>query len=200
MSGSRRFAKGPHPGDVSAMLATRMEEVIGALGLDGARAANRFRFMAPWPNRDKKAACDCYVSGAKIGAWIHWTGDLRGDALDLVAACLDGTGRKDRTRGEAYLWALQFLGLAAPKGESEQARLAREERTRQRTLEARQRQAALAAKVRAELAAGRGRHWPLVMLCGPICRHAAWMWPSWPACPVQSGWRKTWSMWTRMGL
>lgn len=151
------YPRGPAPSDVSAMLAGQIEAVITALGLEGQRSANRFRFMAPWPNSDTRPKVDCYVTGARAGAWIHWTSDLRGDALDLVAAVLDGGGRKDRTRGDAYIWALNFLGLATPKNEGAAEKARREEAQRQRILAAQQQRAAAEADARRELAEDRRR-------------------------------------------
>lgn len=151
------YPRGPAPSDVSAMLAGQIEAVIAALGLEGQRSANRFRFMAPWPNSDTRPKVDCYVTGARTGAWIHWTSDLRGDALDLVAAVLDGGGRKDRTRGDAYIWALNFLGLATPKNEGAADKARREEAQRQRILAAQQQRAAAEADARRELAEDRRR-------------------------------------------
>ena len=151
------YPRGPAPSDVSAMLAGQIEAVIAALGLEGKRSSDRFRFMAPWPNSDKSEKVDCYVTGGRAGAWIHWTSDLRGDALDLVAAVLDGGGRKDRTRGDAYIWALNFLGLATPKNEGAADKARREETQRQRILAAQQQRAKAEAEARLELGADRRR-------------------------------------------
>lgn len=46
------------------------------------------------------------LSGPKAGVWKDFSGDVGGDALDLVAACVCGGDKK-----QAFRWARNWLGL-----------------------------------------------------------------------------------------
>jgi hypothetical protein len=164
--------KGPDPAALSAMLANRIADVIAALGVDGRASHGRFTAIAPWPSDDKEAKLSIRLRGTP-GQWIHWTSGMKGDALDLVAAVLDGSGGKDRKA--AVRWALDFLGLADRPGEDAAARAARRAHADAMAAQARQRAAAQEAAARKALARDRG------------VAHARWL-DAKPLAPGDAGW------------
>ncbi len=94
-------------GDLSVMLADRIEAVVDALHIDVKHRTRRtLECFAPWDGHHKpKLIVELFPTPGK---WNEWIGGKWGDALDLVACAL-GNGEKDRKA--AYQWALEFLGL-----------------------------------------------------------------------------------------
>lgn len=95
--------------ELSAMLADRMGTLCSALGLDARPAYTSKDVLYPLnPTRGDRSPGSMYVylGGFRRGQWAdRATGD-RGDALDLVAYVNFG-----RDLGQAYKWALGWLGL-----------------------------------------------------------------------------------------
>lgn len=132
--------------EISTRLGSRIDTVIGRLGLDGERWGGHF--VAHNPNRaDKKlGSFRIDLGGAEPGRWfdhampaIGGKGKcLGGDVLDLVAYCAYGD-INGTTRGKAKGWALDFLGLSdagrptrsAAELEADAKRLAEQKRARE---------------------------------------------------------------------
>lgn len=94
-------------GDLSVMLAERIELVVAALHIDVRHTTRRaLECFAPWDGHHKpKLIVELWPIPGK---WNEWIGGKWGDAFDLVA-CVLGNGERDRKA--AYQWSLEFLGL-----------------------------------------------------------------------------------------
>jgi hypothetical protein len=148
------YAQGPSAGDISAMLASRMQEVIRELGISGKLVARGARFEAVCPWRPTSVNMSIGV-GQRPGAWTHWSSGEKGDALGLVAAVLAGGETRDML--PAIKWAKAFLGLAGAAGEDEAERIKREEKTRIMAQKAREDQELRARRAEKALAGDRKR-------------------------------------------
>ncbi len=96
----------PDAGEVSRMLAACIEALARELLPAGRRQGAEFVAPSPWGG--SKRGLSVRLTGNKAGVWADFSGDRRGDALDLVASVQFGGDR-----GAALRWARAWLGLAS---------------------------------------------------------------------------------------
>ena len=91
-------------GEVSRMLAARMQSLAPELLPNGKRASTEWTVGSPAGEPGTQMAI--HLTGAKAGVWKHFAGSESGDALDLVAVVLFAGDK-----GRALAWSLRYLGL-----------------------------------------------------------------------------------------
>lgn len=86
-------------------------EVLDALGCTEIRKSPckaRREFKVPWHSHGEASI---YLSGDKIGGWLHWSGGDSGDLIGLIGAMV---GRDTKDYDAAFKWAKRFFGWDKP--------------------------------------------------------------------------------------
>lgn len=97
-------------GEISAMLADRIDSLCANLGLTGRVEQGVLKPRNPTRNDKNPGSFVIHMSGGKQGRWDEYATGEFGDALDLVAYI--NYGRVDRTtQREAISWAKTWLGI-----------------------------------------------------------------------------------------
>ncbi|QCE34159.1 hypothetical protein FAI40_01730 [Acetobacteraceae bacterium] len=93
----------PNPREIAQALSSQ----IGSLVLAILPAGNRYRneWKVGSVQGEPGNSLSVHLSGAKAGIWADFSADMRGDALDLVAACCCAGNMS-----EACKWACDWLG------------------------------------------------------------------------------------------
>lgn len=92
-------------GEVSTMLAQRASDLVRELLPSGRREGREWVCGNVSGGRGRSLSVCIY--GAKAGTWADFATGQKGDALELVAACLFRGDRK-----QAYRWSIRWLGIA----------------------------------------------------------------------------------------
>lgn len=92
-------------GELSALLAQRAPDLARELLPAGRRLGREW--VCGSLHGDAGRSLSVCIHGAKAGTWADFAANQKGDAFDLVAACLFAGDRK-----QAYRWALRWLGIA----------------------------------------------------------------------------------------
>lgn len=92
-------------GQISQMLAARIQALVTELLPAGQRGGHEWRCGSLAGEKGQSLAV--HLHGARAGVWCDFAGGQKGDALDLVAACLFNGNRRD-----AMAWAENWLGLS----------------------------------------------------------------------------------------
>ncbi|KXV57179.1 hypothetical protein AD947_09400 [Acetobacter tropicalis] len=87
------------------MLAVRIQALVMELLPAGQRDGHEWRCGSLAGEKGQSLAV--HLHGARAGVWCDFAGGQKGDALDLVAACLFNGNRRD-----AMAWAENWLGLS----------------------------------------------------------------------------------------
>lgn len=90
--------------DISQMLAVRIQALVTELLPAGQRDGHEWRCGSLAGEKGQSLAV--HLHGARAGVWCDFAGGQKGDALDLVAACLFNGNRRD-----AMQWSERWLGL-----------------------------------------------------------------------------------------
>lgn len=90
--------------DISQMLAVRIQALVTELLPAGQRDGHEWRCGSLAGEKGQSLAV--HLHGVRAGVWCDFAGGQKGDALDLVAACLFNGNRRD-----AMQWSERWLGL-----------------------------------------------------------------------------------------
>lgn len=122
--------------EIASILATRVEDLISALGLQGRYDGNDYVAFNPTRSDKHLGSFRICVRGAKRGVWAEFAGNFKGDCLDLINYCLFGN---KTNKFDAVQYAKRFLGLDNYGGELQKVRQqAREFNDKQRQAAAEQ--------------------------------------------------------------
>lgn len=98
-------------GEVSELLAQRMDDLVVALGLKGHRQGGNFLPLNPTRADRNPGSFVISMGGQRAGRWDEYANDQYGDALDLVTLILFGDPGDRAARKHGMNWALRWLGL-----------------------------------------------------------------------------------------
>lgn len=104
----------PTFGEVSHLLAQRMEQLVDVLQLRGTRQGAIFSALNPNRADHHAGSFQIYIGGSRQGRWREYAGskDEGGDALDLVAYVqLGRPASSTADKRDAFRWACRWLGV-----------------------------------------------------------------------------------------
>jgi len=100
--------------DLKMMLIERIDELARELAPDGVRRGAEWVPRNPTRGDRRRGSFVIRVAGPKIGSFVEYADDARGDVIDLIAYLVCGARKTPPTRAEriqAFAWARQWLGL-----------------------------------------------------------------------------------------
>ena len=100
--------------DLKALLIERIDQLAHELAPDGVRRGVEWVPRNPVRADRRRGSLVIRVAGPKIGSFVEYADDMRGDVIDLIAylQCGARTSPPSKAeRGEAMAWARQWLHL-----------------------------------------------------------------------------------------